>query len=266
MNHTQKVVLPTMPAPRRYQVQLDNGQVWTGTKRELLESHPSWLPFAVEIQQPTAALEQDYADDPYPSRLPSSSRRYTELSGSGQGETSYHFHPNQRQPGIPPRTSAKIAQETEDRPAARRRRSPRLHWLVYAGIGGIVALILWVGASWVSNWWTNTQNDWTYTAQFRTFSVDKAVGHNGDSNAHPSHFIVQNDKRKILIIEFPADDTSKAIIYAAPTLIGDGQEKTPVTLSFQLNLQTNRLDMVLHVQDQTYIFPNKEEKFVETTE
>ena len=63
-------------------------------------------------------------------------------------------------------------------------------------------------------------------------------------------------------IELPADDWSKAIIYSAPTLIGDGQEKTPATVSFQADLQTGRMDMVLHVEDQTYIFTNNGTKFV----
>jgi len=138
-----------------------------------------------------------------------------------------------------------------------------MHWLWYAGIGAIVALILWVGAAWLSNKWTDTQNDWTYTQAFRTYSVDKAVGHNGDSDTHPSHFIVQNDKRRIIIIELPADNAAKAIIYSGPMLIGDGQDRTPITISFQLNAQTGRLDMVLHVQDQNYVFANNGTKFVE---
>jgi len=61
-------------------------------------------------------------------------------------------------------------------------------------------------------WWAGVQNDWKFTASFRTFSVDQAVGHDGDSPTHPSHFIVQNDARRIIIIEFPANDASKVAI------------------------------------------------------
>ena len=142
------------------------------------------------------------------------------------------------------------------------KRRIRVHWLVYVGIGVFIALILWLCGAWMINWWTNTQNDWTYTSSFRTYSTDAVVGHNHDSYNHPSHFIVQNDKRHIIIIELPADDFSKALIYSAPTLIGDGQEKTPVTISFQANTQTGRLDMVLHVQDTTYVFTNNGTKFI----
>jgi len=126
----------------------------------------------------------------------------------------------------------------------------------------IAMLGLWVAGTWVSTKWTDTMNDWTYTQSFRTFSVDHVVGHNGDSSVHPSHFIVQNDKRQIVIIEFPADDEAKAIIYIGPQLIGDGQDRVPVTVSFQLNATTGKVDMVLHVLDQTYVFTNNGKKFV----
>ncbi len=182
--------------------------------------------------------------------------------------------PNQRH-AIPPRRSAQYQQLPEqqyqqeqytegidvavERPRYRRRTPP---WYLLLAIGAVIALILWISGAWVNKWWTDTQNDWTYTQAFRTFSIDAVVGHNHDSESHPSHFIVQNDKRHIVIIELPADDWSKAIIYSAPTLIGNGQEKTPATISFQANVQTGRLDMVLHVEDQTYLFSNNGVKFV----
>ncbi len=148
-----------------------------------------------------------------------------------------------------------------ERPRGYRRRV-RLPWYALLALGAVLALTIWISGAWVTTWWTDTQNDWTYTQAFRTFSINKAVGHNHDSAAHPSHFIVQNDNRHIIIIELPANDWSKAVIYSAPTLIGDGQEKTPATISFQANPQTGRLDMVLHVEDQTYIFTNNGTKFV----
>jgi hypothetical protein len=129
-------------------------------------------------------------------------------------------------------------------------------------LGAILALTLWIGAAWMNVWWTTTSADWTYTHAFRTFSLDQAVGHNGDSATRPSHFIVQNDHRHILLIELPANDASKALIYAGPVLIGDGQESLPVTISFQVNGQTGRLDLVLHIQDQSYVFLNTGTKFV----
>ncbi len=149
-------------------------------------------------------------DDAWPGRLPSSSRRY-QYPSSPQGHTRVDFHPD-RQVRIPSRRSATPPppQQTEDIPAARSRR--RMHWLWYVGLGATVALVLWIGAAWVMAWWAGVQNDWKFTASFRTFSVDQAVGHDGDSPTHPSHFIVQNDARRIIIIEFPANDASKVAI------------------------------------------------------
>src|SRR5258708_8249158 len=94
------------------------------------------------------------------------------------------------------------------------------------------------------------------------FSEDYAVGKNNESSANPTHFSAKNNKGRIIIVDFPADDASKAFIYTGPQLIGDGQERTPVTISFSLNAQTGRYDMVLHVQDQTYVFTNNGKKFV----
>jgi len=225
--------------------------------------------------------EYDDADidgngDIFPPPPPTSVYRYDTALSDG-GNVRYQVHPDlvQRIPARSSRTAPAQGQRVRQapRPAytadeelrTERPHYPRrvhMHWLVFVGIGAIIALSLWIGSAWVTAWWTNTQNDWTYTQAFRTFSIDMVVGHNHDSTAHPSHFIVQNNKRHIIIIELPADDWSKAIIYSAPTLIGDGQEKTPATVSFQADLQTGRMDMVLHVEDQTYIFTNNGTKFV----
>jgi hypothetical protein len=233
-----------------------------------------------------ADYEEDDADidgngDVWPPYLPTSVYRYDAAVPHG-GNVRYQFHPDQLR-HIPARRSAAVTAqgqrvrqeqrptyiEDEDEEGELRTNRPgyhkriQIHWLVLVGIGAIIALSLWIGSAWVTIWWQNTQYDWTYTQNFRTYSIDKAVGHNGDSTAHPSHFIVQNDKRHIIIIiELPADDWSKSIIYSAPTLIGDGQERTPVTISFVENARTGRLDLVLHVQDQTYIFTNNGTKFI----
>ena len=229
-----------------------------------------------QSQQEDEYVEDDelYEDEDLSTRPPRSAVKYQPEQIYQGGNTSIYagqlFLPKKRrsaQPQLPPASAHQREQYTEeiDEQVPERsgyKRRIHVHWLVLVGIGAIVALMLWICGAWVTAWWTNTQNDWTYTAQFRTFSTDAVVGHNHDSSSHPSHFIVQNDKRHIIIIELPADDFSKSIIYSAPTLIGDGQEKTPVTIDFQANVQTGRLDMVLHVENQTYLFTNNGTKFV----
>lgn len=196
-------------------------------------------------------------DDQWPGRLPSSSRRYYMPDVQGNVTIKEHKKPLV----VPPRRSAAPAPETAQ-PAPRRRSRFHLHPLAWLGIGAIAMLLLYIAWWNVNNWWTGVQQDWQYTSAFRTYSVDAVVGHNGDSTAHPSHFIVQNDKRHILIIELPADDEKKAVIYRAPVLIGDGGEKTPITITFVTNSQTGRLDMVLHVEDQSYIYTNNGTQFI----
>ena len=261
-------------------------------QRSNMTASPNGLARGRQATTTGRAIDGEY--DVWPPRLPNSARRYDAGTYAGLepgvykvGEDTVRYHgdvpTNQsRATHIPPRAHAApyqlppvqqqdsyteddIEDEEEEELRTERPKYQRrihVHWLVFVGVGTIIALTLWIGAAWVTTWWTNTQNDWTYTAQFRTFSMNEVVGHNNDSNAHPSHFIVQNDNRHIIIIEAPANDWSKSIIYSAPTLIGDGQERTPATLSFQLNPQTGRIDMVLHVESQTYLFTNNGVKFV----
>lgn len=125
--------------------------------------------------------------------------------------------------------------------------------------GMALALLLMLGVVTVSNWWTGLQQDWTYTASFRTYSVDQAVGHNGDSPQHPSHFIIQNDKGHVVVIELPANDPKQAKIFTATTLIGADRE--PVTVTFADTTGSGHLDLILHVQGQEIVCRNDGAKF-----
>jgi hypothetical protein len=231
--------------------------------------------------QPVIREEDElYEDEDIYTRPPRSAIRYTspeEIYRSGNKRVHVQYadipprrtaqqqqlppHQTRQEPAYQQERYTEGIEEVPERPGRYRRRV-HIHWLTFIGIGAILALILWISGAMLIAKWTDTQNDWTYTQAFRTFSIDRAVGHNGDSSAHPSHFIVQNDKRHIIIIELPADDWSKSVIYSAPTLIGEGQEKTTATISFQVNMQTGRLDMVLHVENQTYVFTNNGTKFL----
>ena len=207
--------------------------------------HPEDVPYLTDQRKkypnPLDLAESlDYPGEP--GRMPTSVVRYVDTRGNPviqRGNQRFVLH---------------------DEPPPRHRRRP--HWTVIAILSGVVVLGVFALVVWAAHTWNDTLNDWTYTKEFRTFSIDYAVGHNGDSLAHPSHFIVQNNHRNIVIIEFPKDDPGKVIVYYGPSLFGDGQEKTPVTLSFQIDTQTGRIDMVLHVEGQAYIFANNGQKFL----
>jgi hypothetical protein len=139
-------------------------------------------------------------------------------------------------------------------------RRGRFHWLVFVGIAMFIMILGWIAFNALSNWWQVTQDDWHY-GRPRTYQVDMVVGHN-DSPANPTHFIAENLNRHIIIIEIPGGDTSKARMYSGPTLLGAGQDLTPVTLTFKDVNGDGKLDMIVNVQDTHFVFLNRNGQFV----
>jgi hypothetical protein len=220
-------------------------------------------PTAQAPAQTSFDTEEGEYDDNWPPRLPTSVRRY-HLSAQ---QTVTTQRPRKRvvnvydlPPNIPPRRS-RTAQDNvapalpQGHPAQRRSHA---HWLLFVGVGMIAMLALWVLGTMLVSWWNVTQDDWHY-GRPRTFQIDVRVGHNGDVT--PSHFIAMNLNRHIIIIEFPGGDPTKAKDYLGPTLFGDGQDLTPVTLSFKDVNGDGKLDMLVHIQDQTFVFINDGTQF-----
>jgi hypothetical protein len=185
------------------------------------------------------------------------------------GNTQYYAHNGP--PPVPLRTRRTVQQQIPQQAASRQRdtepqllpsRKPRrrFHWLFFVGIALMVMLLGWVGLNAFGAWWQIHTNDSTY-GRPRTFQMDAVVGH-GDSPEHPSHFMVVNLNRHIIIIEISGGDVSKSIIYSGPVLLGDGQDLTPVTLSFADVNGDGKPDMILHILDQTIVFRNNGTKFV----
>ena len=231
-------------------------------------------------------LNEGEYDDAWPGRLPSSARRYytpdiKAENGRVLADTTYSYGPRRssgERKSIPPRRSA--TQTNIPAIPASRPRLPALdddevrrtsgllggrgrwrpHWLVFVGIAMFIMILGWIAFNALSNWWQITQNDWQY-GRPRTYQVDMVVGHN-DSAANPTHFIAENLNRHIIIIEIPGGDTSKAKIYSGPTLIGTGQDLTPVTLTFRDVTGNGKLDMIVNVQDTHFVFLNQNGQFV----
>jgi len=132
--------------------------------------------------------------------------------------------------------------------------------LIVVGIALLIMLLGWLALSWLGSWWTTQTNDWTY-GRPRTFQTDAVVGHY-DSPGHPSHFLALNLHRQVLVIELPGGDPSKSVIYSGPTLVGDGQDLTPVTLTFTDVNGDGKPDMEIHILDQVIVFHNTGAKFV----
>jgi hypothetical protein len=157
-----------------------------------------------------------------------------------------------------PHTTALRYRPLETRKLPQRRF--HLHWSLLFGVAMFVMLLGWVLLSALGSWWQVQQDDWHY-GRPRTFQVDAVVGHD-DSATHSSHFIAMNLNRKVLVIELPGGDPGKALIYIGPTLVGDGQDLTPITLTFNDVNGDGKPDMEVHILDQVIVFLNNGTKFV----
>ncbi len=137
----------------------------------------------------------------------------------------------------------------------------RHHWLVIFGGGMIVMILLVMGISWAGSAWQAHQLDAQYGMP-RTYQTDAVVGHNGDSAANPSHFTFENLRGKVFILEIPAGDVSKALIYSGPPIIGDNAESVPITGSFQDVNGDGKPDMIVQIENQRIVYLNTGTKFV----
>ncbi len=239
----------------------------------------------VQVNDTETFEEEEGGDDIWETRMPSSARRYHGLADvrtevgrvpadvqsvppRGNMRTTYAS----RQSPIPPRRSATQANmpaiQDNRQPLVSPRRSEdleedtgkrRWHWLMFVGVAIFTMTLGWVLLSTVANWWQVTQDDWHY-GRPRTFQTDAVVGHS-DSATTPTHFIALNQNRHVEVIEFPGDDPSKARIFMGPTLTGQGQDLTPITLTFKDVNGDGRPDMVLNIQDSRFVFVNENGTF-----
>ncbi|HEY0757158.1 MAG TPA: hypothetical protein VGD98_24605 [Ktedonobacteraceae bacterium] len=244
-------------------------------------------------------LNEGEYDDMWPSRPPTSTRRYqrsadvsteTGLTGDVQSQRGSARLPGElhtipprrtatrnRLPALPATPPARIPLEEDEEPVAAtpkqvpgrsRQLAPRgprrLHWLFFSGLAMLVMVLGWIALSAVGNWWQTTLDDWHY-GRPRTYQTDAVVGHH-DSTQNPSHFIAMNLNRHIIIIEMPGGDVSKSVVYSGPTLLGPGQDLTPVTLSFQDLNHDNQPDMSVSVQGSQFVFLNQHGTFVPSSQ
>lgn len=227
-------------------------------------------------------------DDIWPSRIPSSTRRYRSDVKTDAGytqadvqsvpsypESNYPITQPGRKSGVPARrtatqTSMPVVQTGRQRPvevdgAIITRRSGNLkidkgesgvhfHWLVYVGIAMFIMTAGWIVLSMFSSWWQVTLDDWHY-GRPRTYHIDAVVGHD-DSPANKSHFVAMNLNRHVEIIEFPGGDPTRAKVYIGPVLIGQGQDLAPVLLTFKDVNGDGKPDMIVIVQDSRFVFIN----------
>lgn len=194
-------------------------------------------------------------------RMSTSARRYIQPGQYQQGNTRFYVKyaaPPQPAPQQP--TTKKRRPVNTDEPVTESKgERGGIHWLVFMGLGMLVMLTLWAMGNLALNAYHTWQDDSRY-GRPRTFQCDAVVGHN-DSASNPSHFIALNLNRRVEIIEFPGGDATHARIFLGPTLIGDDQDLTPITLSFKDVNNDGKPDMLIHIQDQIVVFINDNGQF-----
>jgi hypothetical protein len=215
-------------------------------------------------------VEEDEYDDVWPPRLPTSSRRYQHIpdvpTTNGRVNIVEHYHDqplrahrtNYQQ--LPSRRQRDTGTDEVEKPVPKGKRQKRnIHPLLYLGVGMIAMLALFVLLSSAAAWLQEKQNDLTY-GNPRTFQTDAVVGHS-DSAANPSHFIAVNLNRHVQVIEIPGQDSAKERTFPITTLFGDGEDLTPVTLSFRDVNGDGKPDMLIHIENQTLIMINDQGTF-----
>jgi hypothetical protein len=211
-----------------------------------------------QAQYEASTQDEEYDDDLeedqryYETRLPTSVRRYQPipdvLTKQGNVKVVAHYHDQPlRAHRLPPRQKEIYTDEVEIPLATGKKQIWSGHPLLYLGVGMIatLALMVLIFSSW--NWIQIKKDDLTYGTP-RTFQIDSVVGHN-DSPANPSHFTAINLNRHVEVIEWPGQDSSKMKVYQITTLFGDGEDLTPVTLSFADLTGDGKPDMLIHIQN-----------------
>ncbi len=231
------------PRARKKPIYATTEEAAPTTQADVLQ--PAYEEDEREVRQRVASLSRRYTGIPMPDGV---------LYRQGNEHIYVHHSP-------PPRRASRSQQPaptTYARPAPQARR--RFHWAFWVGLVALVMIVGYVGLGAVGSWWHTQSNDSTY-GRPRTFQIDAVVGHS-DSLAHPSHFIALNLNRHVIVIELPGGTVSNAVIYTGPILLGDGQDLTPVTLSFADVNGDGRPDMALHILDQQIIYLNNGTRFV----
>ena len=94
----------------------------------------------------------------------------------------------------------------------------------------------------------------------RTMQLSDYVGHN-ERPGQPTHFIAMNLNRRVVVIELPGGDSTKAQTLQGPYLFGANEDLTPVTLRVQDMNNDSKGDLVIAVKNEEIIYVNTGDSF-----
>jgi hypothetical protein len=108
--------------------------------------------------------------------------------------------------------------------------------------------------------WSKTWIDDLRYGRPRTQHLSGTVGHN-ENTGEPTHFIAMNLNRRIMVVELPGSDATKAQVLQGPYLFGANEDLTPVTLRLQDINGDAKNDLVLSVKQEEVIYINTGQSF-----
>ncbi len=245
----------TVPAPPRQTLEDD---LISATPRSVLRYRPIENVFIIPFTDGTAMRVTEHELGTLPQHYQRAAQLITPQRAAPRHQRQPHPKvPVQDDPMYDMPPAGTDAGATEEVPRHNRRHLPRFHGLVWLGVALAVMIVGWVAFTTVAHWWLVTRDDWQY-GRPRTFQIDANVGH-GTARSPMSHFLALNLNKHIEVIEIPGGDARKSKIYVGPTLIGDGQELTPVTLTFADVNKDGLPDMSIHIGDGTFLFLNQKD-------
>ena len=148
-------------------------------------------------------------------------------------------------------------------PAQPMHTKPRFHPLFFIGIGTLVTLLLWVGATQLMAWGTNEYNAIVYGSP-RTFQIDAVVGQ-GDNAQHESHFLAINLHGVVTILDFPAGDPSHVRELASFSVPGPNADQAVAILRFIDFAQNGRPAMLITIDGIQSLLVNDGKTFRQPT-
>jgi hypothetical protein len=136
-----------------------------------------------------------------------------------------------------------------------------LNTFIYLITGLLALLAIYAIMGHVVTWGRERIDDFRYGTP-RTFHMEAVVGM-GDNESSPSHFIAMNLNRQVVVLQIPGGDTSQTRTITGPYLVGAGEDKTPVLLSFEDVNRDGTRDMVVNVKNEAIVFLNRDGQFQE---
>jgi hypothetical protein len=133
----------------------------------------------------------------------------------------------------------------------------RLAGLAVAGVAALLALYVVLSA--VFSFLQVKMDDIQY-GRPRTTHLDAYVGHAGEQDGQPTHFLALNLDRRIVLIELPGGDTKNASTITGPYLFGDGEDLTPVKLAAEDVNGDGAADLLVNVKNEQLVYINDKGK------